>query len=92
MDMRLDIIIRKSTSTMKELIADGIFPFIPAFISLTIVFLFDFHRSFYDWPISPLKFIFKTYYPYVLFTFIGTILGFFMIKLLIFGVREEEGD
>ncbi|MBU4267206.1 MAG: hypothetical protein KKE96_08285 [Candidatus Altiarchaeota archaeon] len=82
--------VRKSAITREELIADAIFLFISAFISFTIVFLFDIHRSFYSWPIFPLRFIFKTYQPYVLFTLIGTILLFFIIKLLIFGIKEEE--
>ena len=83
--------IRKSVITKEELIADGIFLFISAFISCTTVLLFDIHHSFYTWPPFPLKFIFKTHYPYIVFTFVGTIIGFFMIKLLLFGIKEE-GD
>jgi lysylphosphatidylglycerol synthetase-like protein (DUF2156 family) len=84
--------IRKSVITKEEIIADVIFLFISAFISLLAVFLFDVHHSFYEKPIYPFKFIFKTYHPYVLFTLVGTIIGFFIIKLFLFGLREEEGD
>lgn len=81
--------IRKSIVTKEEIIADAVFLFIPALVSFLIVFLFDVHHSFYEWPMT-LKFIFNSPYPYVLFVTIGTILGFFMIKLLLFGIREEE--
>lgn len=82
--------IRKSTKvTKEEIIADAIFLSISAIISFLIVFLFDIHHSFYEWPFS-LKFIFKTYKPYLLFTFVGTIVGFFLIKLFLLGIQEEE--
>ncbi|MFQ6010104.1 MAG: hypothetical protein ACE5J7_03235 [Candidatus Aenigmatarchaeota archaeon] len=81
--------IRKSHITREELVADAIFLFISAFVSFLFVFLFDIHHSFYEWPFT-LKFIFKTYHPYVLFTFIGTIIGFFIIKLLLIGIKKEE--
>ncbi|OYT34553.1 MAG: hypothetical protein B6U87_01895 [Candidatus Aenigmarchaeota archaeon ex4484_52] len=81
--------IRKSIITKEELIADFIFLFISAFISFLVVFLFDIHHSFYDWPMT-LKFIFKNQIPYFLFIPIGTIFGFFIIKLFLFGIREEN--
>ncbi len=81
--------LRGTWITKGELIADLIFLVISALVSLAIIFLFDIHRSFYEWPIK-LTFIFQTPYPYVLFTFIGTILGFFVIKLFLLGMREEK--
>ena len=81
--------VRKSVITKEELAADAIFLLIPAIVSFLIVFLFDIHHSFYEWPFT-LKFIFSTPYPYMLFTPIGMIAGFFVIKLILFGVREEE--
>jgi len=81
--------IRKSVITREELIADAVFLFISGFISFLVVFLFDIHHSFYEWPFN-LKFIFRTPHPYILFTFIGTITGFFIIKLFLFGMKEEE--
>lgn len=81
--------IRKSIITKEELAADAVFLFISLLISSIIVFLFDIHQSFYEWPIN-LKFIFETPYPYFAFIPIGSILGFFIIKLLLFGFKEEE--
>ena len=81
--------IRKSRITREELIADAVFLFISGFVSFLIVFLFDIHHSFYEWPIV-LKFIFKTPYPYYLFVAAGTFIGFFLIKMLLFGIKEEE--
>ena len=81
--------IRKSIVTKEELIADAVFMFASLIVCALMVFLFDIHHSFYDWPIT-LKFIFKTYYPYLLFIPIGTVLGFFIIKLILFGYEEEK--
>jgi Trk-type K+ transport system membrane component len=78
----------KGVVTKREVIADLIFLAISAFISLIIIFLFDIHRSFYEWSIQ-LSFLFKTPGPYFFFGFIGTILGFFIIKMLLLGVKEE---
>ena len=81
--------VRKSVVTKEELIADAIFLAISAFVSFFIIFMFDIHHSFYEWPMQ-LKFIFTTPYPYLLFVPIGAIMGFFIIKVILFGVKEEE--
>lgn len=81
--------IRKGIITKEELIADILFLFIAAFVSFLIIFLFDIHHSFYQWPFI-LKFIFKTPYPYFIFIFAGAIIGFFIIKLLLVGINEEK--
>jgi hypothetical protein len=81
--------IRKSIVTKEELIADAIFLFTSAFLSFLIVFFFDIHRSFYEWPFN-IKFIFQTPYPYFLFIPIGMLVGFFIIKLILFGFKEEK--
>lgn len=80
--------IRKSIVTKEELIADAVFLFISTVVSFLFVNLFDIHPSFYEWPIT-LKFIFDSPSPYVLFVGIGTIIGFFLIKLLLYGFKEE---
>jgi len=82
--------IRKSVITREELIADVIFLFISSFISFALVFLFDVHHSFYERPIYPFKFIFKTHHPYLLFISLGTIVGFLLIKLFLFALREKN--
>ncbi len=81
--------VRKSKIMKEELIADAIFLFIPAMLSFLFVFFFDIHHSFYEWPFT-LKFIFDTTFPYIIFTFAGAIIGFFMIKLFLYGLKEEE--
>jgi len=47
------------------------------------------HHSFYEWPMT-WKLIFKTPYPYLIFIPAGTIFGFFVIKLLLIGIKEEK--
>ena len=81
--------IRKSQVTKEEVTADVVFLCISALISFIIVFLFDIHHSFYEWPFT-LKFIFKRPEPYLFFTPIGMLVGFFIIKLLLIGIKEEE--
>jgi hypothetical protein len=81
--------IRKSIITKEELIADAIFLGISAFISFAIVLLFDIHHSFYDWPME-FKTIFQTRYPYYIFIPVGAIIGLFILKLILFGFKEEE--
>jgi hypothetical protein len=83
--------IRKTRITREELIADFTFLSVSAFLSLLLVFLFDIHHSFYKWPIK-IVFIFANPYPYLVFVPIGTFLGFFIIKLLLFGLKEEESN
>jgi len=81
--------VRKSIITKEELIADAIFLFIAGFVSFLLIFIFDIHHSFYEWPFE-WKFIFNTPEPYIFFMFFGTIVGFFLIKLFLFGVKEEN--
>ncbi len=82
--------VRKSPINRDELIADGIFILISFISSFVIVFLFDVHHSFYEMPIIPLKYIFKSPEPYYYFTLIGTIILFLLIKLFIYGIQEDE--
>jgi len=82
--------VRKSRINKDELIADGVFILISFIASFAVVFLFDVHHSFYEVPILPLKYIFKTAEPYYYFTFVGTIVLFVLIKLFIYGIQEDE--
>jgi len=85
--------IRKGRVTKNELIADIIFFAVPAIISLAAVFIFDIHHSFYpENELWPLDRIFLTYDPYWMGALGGGVAGFFLIKLLLFGLKEEEGD
>ena len=58
--MKARIKIRSNRISREELIADGIFLLISFISSFVVVFLFDVHRSFYEMPMLPLKYIFKT--------------------------------
>jgi hypothetical protein len=83
--------IRRSRVTKNELIADIIFFTVPAIIALIAVFIFDIHHSFYpENYLSPVERIFLTYDPYWIGTLLGGVAGFFLIKLLLFGLKEEE--
>lgn len=73
---------------MEEIVDDVIYFGISAFLSFLAVFIFDVHRSFYNWPIFPLKFIFKSRVPYLIGTLAGGILGLILIKLFIFALQE----
>ena len=80
---------KKSRVTHEELVADAIFFLVAGAISFLITLLFDVHHSFYEWPIV-WTFIFKNPVPYVAFTLLGAIFGFFILKLVVFGITEEE--
>jgi hypothetical protein len=82
--------VRKSRVTREEIIADAVFFFIPAFISFLAVLFFDIHQSFYSYPVFPLTFVFATKSPYIIGTLVGGLAGFFLIKLFLFGLKEEE--
>lgn len=81
---------RKTKITREEIIADIIFFLIPALLSLAGVFFFDVHRSFYSYPVFPLKFVFASKTPYIIGTLAGGLAGFFVIKVFLFGLKEEE--
>lgn len=84
--------IRKSKITKEEIIADLIFLIIAFTISVVILFLFDIHWSFYDgntlFPPSAWVGIGKN--NYIIGGLAGAIIGFFIIKLFLFGIKEEE--
>jgi len=83
--------IRKNRVTKNEIIADLIFFIVPAIISLVAVFIFDIHHSFYpENELWPLDRIFLTYDPYWMGALLGGVIGFFLIKLFLFGLKEEE--
>jgi hypothetical protein len=53
-----------------------------------VVLFFDLHHGFYEWPLQ-MVFIFDSPMPYVMFVGIGTIIGFLILKLLVYGLKEE---
>lgn len=82
--------VRKSRVSREEIIADLIFFFVPALIVLILIFLFDIHQSFYNLPYYPFKFLLNDPWIYIGGTLLGGLVGFFLIKLFLFGVKEEE--
>lgn len=81
---------RKSKITKEEIIADLIFLLVPAFVSFCVIFIFDIHHSLYSFPIFPLKFVFQSKTAYMIGIPIGSLIGFFIIKILIFGLKEQR--
>lgn len=84
--------VRKSRVSREEIIADLIFFFVPAIIILILIFFFDIHQSFYNLPYYPLKFLLNDPWIYMGGALLGGLIGFFLIKLFLFGVKEEESS
>ena len=82
--------IRKTRITKNEIMADFVFLLFGAIVSFLILFAFDIHWSLYEYPILPLKRVFQTADPYVYGVMLGMIVIFFLIKLFLFGLKEEE--
>ncbi|UCD07272.1 MAG: hypothetical protein JSW41_05630 [Candidatus Aenigmatarchaeota archaeon] len=82
--------VRKSVVSREEITADFVFFFIPAFLSFLAIFFFDIHQSFYQAPYYPFTFLLNDYWVYVGGVLLGGLIGFFLIKLFLFGVKEEE--
>jgi len=80
--------------THHEIIADAVFFVIGAFLATLAVFIFDIHWSFYpgNTILPPNKHIFTSPEPYYLGVLIGGVLGIFVIKLLLLGMREEQEE
>lgn len=74
---------------LRILVANVLFLLIPALISLVSIFLFDIHHSFYGKNLLPLKFVFKSEEPYIIGVSAGAIIGFFLIRLFILGIKLE---
>jgi hypothetical protein len=82
--------VRKSGVSREEIAADLIFFFIPAFLSFLAIFFFDIHQSFYQAPYYPFVFLLRDPWIYLGGVLLGGLIGFFLIKLFLFGMREEE--
>ena len=82
--------VRKSGVSREEVTADAVFFFIPAFLSFLAIFFFDIHQSFYQVPYFPFTFLLNDVWIYVGGVLLGGIIGFFLIKLFLFGIKEEE--
>ncbi len=74
----------------KEIVADLVFFAVAAAVSLAAIFVFDIHWSLYPGSQIFSKFVFEDKGIYLYGGLIGGIAGFFIIKLLMFGLIEEE--
>jgi hypothetical protein len=84
--------LRKTRITKNELIADMIFFFVPAFLAFVALYIFDIHWNFYPGGslFPPTKHVFSDGWIFVSGTLFGGIVGFFLLKLMVFGIHEEE--
>lgn len=82
---------RKTKVTHRELIVDLILIAIAFIISLAALFIFNIHWSLYpgETLFPPSKTVGISFNTYVSGTLIGTLVGFFILKLLLIGVKEE---
>lgn len=82
----------KSKITKEEIVADLIFLVIPFLIVVLALFFFDIHWNFYpDGKLfPPEKYIFQDKMIYLTGGLIGAIIGFFIIKLFIFALKEDK--
>ncbi len=79
----------KRKISLEEIVDDIIYFSLSALIALIATFLFDIHHSFYQESIFPLKFLLKSYIPYIIAAFGGGILGLIWIKLFIFALQQK---
>ena len=82
---------RKTKVTHRELLIDLIFLAVSFLISLLALFIFDIHWSLYpgETIFPPSKFVGIHQSTYLVGSLIGTIAGFFIIKLFLLGVKQE---
>ncbi len=84
--------IRKTPIKKEEIKADALFILTPLIISAILLFIFDIHWNFYPGGqlIPPAKHVFTNTSIYLWGSLLGSIIGFFIIKLFLLGVKEEE--
>lgn len=90
--MKRIVVWRGFNVTKRELVADALFFGIAAALSIIGIIIFNIHWSFYpgNTLFPPSKTVGIEPKMYVAGTLIGAIVGFFIIKLFLLGVRVEE--
>ena len=83
---------KKLKVTHEEILADFVFILVGFLLSVLALFIFDIHWNFYPGGtlFPPEKYIFQEKSVYVWGGLLGSIIFFFIIKLLLVGIREEE--
>jgi hypothetical protein len=84
--------LRKTRIEKEEIIADFIFLLVSFIVALLALYVFDIHWNFYpDGQLfPPEKYIFTDRSIYLWGGLLGAVAGFFIIKLFLFGIKEEE--
>ncbi len=79
--------------TKRELFADLIFLAVAFLVSFLLLYFFDIHWSFYPGEsiFPPSKYVGLSKEIYLIGSLIGAVVGFFIIKLFLLGVKEEVG-
>lgn len=90
--MKHKIIKFRGSISSREIIADIIFLLVSAIISFLAIVIFNIHWSFYPGNVlfPPSKTVGISSNIYIIGTLAGSLAGFFIIKLLLIGVKEEE--
>ncbi|MFH1200229.1 MAG: hypothetical protein V1708_04120 [Candidatus Micrarchaeota archaeon] len=88
------VINHRSPVTRNEVAADAVFFVAGALLSTLAAFIFDIHWSFYpgNTIFPPNKHIFTSMDPYYFAILVGGILGIFIAKLVLLGVREDNEE
>ena len=76
----------------EDIIADFIFFAISFLVTLLALYLFDIHQNFYSGEtlFPPQKHVFASKRMYLFGGLAGSILGFFVIKLFLLGLKNKE--
>ena len=86
----------RSPVTRNEIVADAVFFLAGALLAVLAAFVFDIHWSFYPQPghsmFPPSHHIFSTMEPYYFAILVGGVLGIFIAKLVLLGVREDNEE
>lgn len=86
--------LKKLRISKNEIVADIIFLIVAMCVSGIAIFIFDIHWSFYpgNTIFPPNKYIFKSPLPYYFGIPVGGIVGFILIKLVVYAFIKEEED
>lgn len=84
--------IRKTKVGKQEILADIIFLLLCFSVSVIFLYLFDIHWNFYPGGqlFPPTKHVFTDTSIYLWGSLLGSISGLLLIKLFLFGLKEEE--
>ncbi len=84
--------IRRTKPEKEEIKADLVFLLFSFAVSLMVLYIFDIHWNFYPGGqlFPPAKHVFTDTSIYIWGSLLGSLTGLILIKLFLFGLREEE--